>query len=185
MQPSHLQPWGQPLTRPQSVQITPRVEGVFDLCPWCRSLYTSSSDSCHKCGKQRHPWQATFLDDVLEGQVLDPAINATAVQAAQKPRTPLRAVVEESGSSVEGVFSLLSLHEEELQDPLMQTCVLSRDFTKCPHCHDTYQADAVLCQQCGRPREYDSEGNEPGPLLRIILHVYEYLTTRKTSMIFL
>ena len=151
MESDLAQPWRQPLTRPQSVQITPRLEGVFDVCP----------------RGQSHPSQATFLDDELMEvrEALNAAVTAAAgaLQAfAQQPQTqPLQTVIEESRCSVDGMSMLSSRPRSmyELPDPLPQTCVLI-DFNTCPYCQIPYQPDEPFCQQCGQLREFDSEGNE-------------------------
>ena len=171
------QPWPQPLTQPQSVQITPRVEGVFDLCPRCRNICASDCTACRYCGQQRLPLQATFLDGELVEvkEALTAAVHAAvgAVQAHREQTLPLPTVVEETRSSNDGMASMLSSNPRSMYDPpdlLPHTCVLGKDFDTCPTCQSTYQKDATFCQQCGEPREYDSEGNE-------LIHIHaEYLT---------
>ena len=153
MQSGLAQPWRQPLTRPQSVQITPRLEGVFDLCPR---------------GQQRYPSQATFLDDELVEvrEALNAAVMAApgALQAfTPQPQTqPLQTVIEESRCSVDGMSMLSSRSRSmyESPDPLPQTCVLSREFNTSPYCQIPYQPTAPFCQPCGQLGEFDSEGNE-------------------------
>eukprot|EP00439_Symbiodinium_sp_Y106_P068873 s2100_g11.t1 len=160
MQQISSQPWRQPLTQPQSVQITPRVEGVFDLCPYCRSVCTGEFSSCRNCGRQRHP-SRTFLDGEfleLRDSYSSAVRAAPAVQSSQgKQALALQTVVEESRVSVEGLSSYSS-YPKSICGPASPEP--SESFDKCQHCHDTYRADALFCQRCGQPREYDSEGNE-------------------------
>jgi len=80
------------------------------------------------------------------------------VQSSQgKQALALQTVVEESRVSVEGLSSYSS-YPKSICGPASPEP--SESFDKCQHCHDTYRADALFCQRCGQPREYDSEGNE-------------------------